>query len=59
MIIYSGDTVLGVDTVIGARSVIGGNVWLTHSIPADTKIFMEEPRLIVKNQPKDTVSEGD
>ena len=50
VIIYSGATVLGGDTIIGARSVVGGNVWLTHSIPADTKIFMEEPRLIIKNK---------
>lgn len=49
VIIYSGATVLGGDTIIGARSVVGGNVWLTHSIPADTKVFMEEPRLIIKN----------
>ncbi|WP_020585875.1 serine O-acetyltransferase [Desulfobacter curvatus] len=59
VIIYSGATVLGGDTTIGARSVVGGNVWLTHSIPADTKIFMEEPRLIIQQQPKETVSEGD
>ncbi len=58
VIIYSGATVLGGDTVIGARSVVGGNVWLTHSIPADTKIFMEEPRLIIKKQAKETVREG-
>ena len=48
VIIYSGATVLGGDTIIGARSVVGGNVWLTRSIPPDTKIFMEEPRLIIK-----------
>nr|WP_319395200.1 serine O-acetyltransferase EpsC [uncultured Desulfobacter sp.] len=48
VIIYSGATVLGGDTTIGARSVVGGNVWLTRSIPPDTKIFMEEPRLIIK-----------
>jgi serine O-acetyltransferase len=50
VIIYSGATILGGDTVIGARSVVGGNVWLTHSIPADTKVFMESPHLIYKNQ---------
>ncbi len=49
-IIYSGATILGGDTVIGARSVVGGNVWLTHSVPADTKVFMESPHLIFKNQ---------
>lgn len=59
VIIYSGATVLGGNTIIGERSVVGGNVWLTRSIPADTKIFMEEPRLIIKKKPKETVSEGD
>lgn len=48
VIIYSGATILGGDTVIGARSVIGGNVWLTESVPADTKVMMEAPRLIYK-----------
>lgn len=47
-IIYSGATILGGDTVIGARSVIGGNVWITESIPPDTRVFMEKPRLIYK-----------
>ncbi len=48
VIIYSGATILGGDTVIGARSVIGGNVWLTKSVPPDTKVMMEVPRLIYK-----------
>jgi serine O-acetyltransferase len=39
VIIYSGATILGGETVIGARSVIGGNVWITESVPADTKVF--------------------
>ncbi|MBW2248125.1 MAG: serine acetyltransferase [Deltaproteobacteria bacterium] len=37
VIIYSGATILGGDTVIGARSVIGGNVWITESVPPDTR----------------------
>lgn len=37
--IYAGATILGGDTVIGARSVIGGNVWLTTSVPPDSKVF--------------------
>lgn len=48
VIIYSGATILGGDTLIGARSVIGGNVWVTKSIPPDTKVIMETPRLIYK-----------
>ncbi len=48
VIIYSGATILGGDTVIGARSVIGGNVWITRSIPHDTKVFIETPRLVYR-----------
>ncbi|BBO81894.1 serine acetyltransferase [Desulfosarcina ovata subsp. sediminis] len=48
VIVYSGATILGGDTVIGARSVVGGNVWLTESIPPDTTVMLETPRLIIK-----------
>ena len=48
VIIYSGATILGGDTVIGTRSVIGGNVWITESVPSDTKVILEAPRLIYK-----------
>ena len=39
VVIYSGATILGGDTVVGARSIIGGNVWLTESVPADSRIY--------------------
>jgi serine O-acetyltransferase len=55
-IIYSGATILGGQTVIGARSVIGGNVWLTESVPPDTTVMMEQPRLIYK--PANTNAKG-
>lgn len=48
VIIYSGATILGGDTVIGARAVIGGNVWLTDSVPPDTKVFLKKPELIFR-----------
>jgi serine O-acetyltransferase len=48
VIIYSGATILGGDTVIGQRSVIGGNVWITESIPPDTKVLMEPPKLVYR-----------
>lgn len=48
VIIYSGATILGGDTVIGARSVIGGNVWITESIPPDTRVLMEPPKLVYR-----------
>jgi serine O-acetyltransferase len=46
VIIYAGATILGGQTVIGARSVIGGNVWLTESVPPDTKVFLKKPDLV-------------
>jgi serine O-acetyltransferase len=52
VILYSGATVLGGETVIGARSIIGGNVWITESIPADTKVFLKRPELIVEANSK-------
>jgi serine O-acetyltransferase len=48
VIVYSGATILGGDTVIGARSVIGGNVWITKSVPPDTKVIMETPNLVYR-----------
>ncbi|MCX7981708.1 MAG: serine acetyltransferase [Syntrophales bacterium] len=45
VIIYANATILGGDTVVGARSVIGGNVWLTHSVPPETEVYID-----VKNQ---------
>jgi len=50
VIIYSGATILGGDTVIGARSVIGGNVWITESLPPDTQVLIESPRLIYRKK---------
>jgi serine O-acetyltransferase len=48
VILYAGVTILGGETVIGARSVIGGNVWITESIPADSKVFLKKPELVFK-----------
>ena len=50
VIIYSGTTMLGGGTVIGARSIIGGNVWLTESVPPDTRIILKKPELIYTGQ---------
>jgi serine O-acetyltransferase len=40
--IYSGATILGRVT-IGRGSVVGGNVWLTRSIPPDSRISQMKP----------------
>jgi len=42
VIIYSGSTLLGRITV-GRGSVIGGNVWLTHDVPAKSRITQARP----------------
>lgn len=41
--IYAGATILGGDTVVGKGSVIGGNVWLTESIPAGSRVTYSPP----------------
>ena len=46
VIIYSNTTILGGATTIGARSTIGGNVWITESVPPDTKVYLKRPELI-------------
>jgi len=48
--IYSGATLLGGDTVVGKGSTIGGNVWLTHSVPPNSIIMIEEPTLVVEDK---------
>ena len=58
VIIYSGATILGGDTNIGARSVIGGNVWITESVPPDTTVVMEAPRLVYKSKRNTVISKS-
>ena len=38
VVIYSGATILGGQTTVGHDSVIGGNVWLTRSVPAFSRL---------------------
>jgi serine O-acetyltransferase len=42
VIIYSGATILGRVT-IGKGSIIGGNVWLTRSVPAGSRVLSQPP----------------
>ena len=43
--IYPNSTVLGGETVIGENSTIGGNVFLQHSVPANSLVYYEETQL--------------
>lgn len=39
VVIYSNTTILGGETVVGKGSIIGGNVWLTQSVAAGSKVY--------------------
>jgi serine O-acetyltransferase len=45
VVVYAGATILGGDTVVGAGSVIGGNVWLTHSVPRQSRVTLSRDQL--------------
>ncbi|MBQ2087632.1 MAG: serine acetyltransferase [Selenomonas sp.] len=47
--IYSGASILGGDTVIGRGSLIGGNVFLTHSVPPETRVSVKNQELRYKH----------
>lgn len=47
--IYSGATILGGETTIGEGSEIGGNVWLTHSVPPNSKVYNQQPSPLIKS----------
>ena len=43
VVIYAGATILGGDTTIGKNSVIGGNIWLTQSVPENSRVYNSQP----------------
>lgn len=47
VVIYSGATILGKVT-IGKNSVVGGNVWLVHSVPPDSKVYNQQPKPLIR-----------
>lgn len=42
VVIYAGATILGGDTVVGENAVIGGNVWLTESVPSNSRVLLPQ-----------------
>lgn len=48
--IYPNSTILGGETVIGRNSTIGANVFLMHSVPADSLVVYEERQLNILNK---------
>jgi serine O-acetyltransferase len=39
VVVYAGATILGGETIVGRNSIIGGNVWLTQSVPPESKVY--------------------
>ncbi|MBQ7314420.1 MAG: serine acetyltransferase [Clostridia bacterium] len=59
VIIYANATILGGRTTVGDGSVIGGNVWLTHSVPANTTVsYREQSGQSSKNEASAQKNEG-
>lgn len=50
VVIYAGATILGGETFIGENSVIGGNVWLTESVPPDTRVILGNADLKISSR---------
>jgi serine O-acetyltransferase len=50
--IYAGATIVGGETVIGAGSTIGANVFLMHSVPANSLVLLEEVKVRVLPKPE-------
>lgn len=48
VVIYAGATILGGETRIGSNSEIGGNVWLTHSVPPNSKVYNQQPKPLIR-----------
>ncbi|MCB0319056.1 MAG: serine acetyltransferase [Bdellovibrionales bacterium] len=50
VVIYSNATILGGETLIGKGSVIGGNVWITESIPANSRVYHKAETILVGSE---------
>ena len=48
--VYSGASILGGETVIGQDAVISSNVFVTQSVPPDTRVTVKNPELQYRNR---------
>jgi len=48
VIIYAGATILGGSTTVGEGSIIGGNVWLTSSVPKNSRVYNNTPDNLIE-----------
>lgn len=57
VVIYAGATILGGETVVGKDSIIGGNVWLLESVPPNTTITHQPPKLVYEDKREEAVKD--
>lgn len=50
--IYSGATILGGETIIGEGVIVAGGAFVTQSVPAHTKVIVNNPELQFKDSDK-------
>jgi len=56
VVIYAGATILGGNTVVGRNSVIGGNVWLTETVPAYSRLYHKAQIKVSRSEdPEDSI----
>jgi len=48
--IYAGATILGGETIIGRDSIIGGNVWITASLPPESRVYMPQGDFVISRK---------
>ena len=48
--LYANATVMGGDTIVGARSTVGANVFLTHSVPPDSLVVIDDVKVRVSSK---------
>jgi len=48
--VYSGASILGGDTVIGTEAIISSNVFVTQSVPPQTRVTVKNPELQYRNR---------
>jgi len=51
--IYPNATILGGETTIGARTTVNGNVFLTSSVPAESRVALEKHALVITRKKPD------
>ena len=56
-VIYAGATILGGETIIGEHCVIGGNVWLTESVPSNSRVVICDAGLKITQRGSPKTSE--